>query len=425
MLISLRFQDRFLGGVSAMLQRLAAGPCRVLSIALMAGGIAAAGEPGPVIEPIFPAEMRHNHASCVVELPDGDLLACWYRGSGERRADDVQIWAARRDSAAGWGERFLLADTPGYPDCNPALFVCPEGNVWLFYPTILDHEWSGALLKFAVTGADVGPGRPPAWQRAGVLHVTPVGFDTRLKEAVAELPAPLQLLLRTRYPEVLSEAGDLLKQRLGWMPRVHLSVLPSGRWLLPLYTDTFSCSIVLISDDRGSTWHASAPLIGWGNIQPSIVRRDAGELLAFMRDNGPFGRIRVSSSGDEGETWSAVTSTDLPNPGAGVEAVRLASGRWAIVYNDTTRGRHSLAVSLSEDEGRTWPRTRHVIRAEPGGASFHYPSIVQARDGAIHITYTHGNQPGGSAIDHARLTEAWLLGGDPTPPAGEPAGEAP
>ena len=52
-------------------------------------------------------------------------------------------------------------------------------------------------------------------------------------------------------------AADLLYQRLGWMPRVHPLVLPSGRWILPLYSDTFNCSIMAISDDRGETWTAS------------------------------------------------------------------------------------------------------------------------------------------------------------------------
>ncbi len=62
------------------------------------------------------------------------------------------------------------------------------------------------------------------------------------------------------------------------MPRVHPVVLPSGRWILPLYTDTFSASIMAISDDRGETWTASKPLIGFGNIQPSLVRKNDGEL---------------------------------------------------------------------------------------------------------------------------------------------------
>ena len=44
---------------------------------------------------LFEPESWHNHASCVVELPNGDLLACWFHGSGERTADDVKVEGAR------------------------------------------------------------------------------------------------------------------------------------------------------------------------------------------------------------------------------------------------------------------------------------------------------------------------------------------
>jgi predicted neuraminidase len=154
-------------------------------------------------------------------------------------------------------------------------------------------------------------------------------------------------------------------------------------------------------------------MIGFGNIQPSLVQRKDGTVVAFMRDNGPFRRIRMAESKDEGATWGAVSSTDLPNPGAGIEAIRLVSGAWLMVSNDTTAGRHSLALSLSDDEGRTWPVTRHLAYDAARKERFHYPSLIQAKDGSIHVSYTHGNQPGGSAIDHARLNEAWIRAGDP------------
>ena len=38
-------------------------------------------------ELIFPLEHWHNHASCIVECHNGDLLVCWFHGSGERTAD--------------------------------------------------------------------------------------------------------------------------------------------------------------------------------------------------------------------------------------------------------------------------------------------------------------------------------------------------
>ena len=78
-------------------------------------------------ELIFPLEHWHNHASMVVELPDGDLLVCWFHGSGERTADDVVVRGARlRKGQRTWSEPFLLADTPGYPDTNATMFVDPK-----------------------------------------------------------------------------------------------------------------------------------------------------------------------------------------------------------------------------------------------------------------------------------------------------------
>jgi predicted neuraminidase len=196
------------------------------------------------------------------------------------------------------------------------------------------------------------------------------------------------------------------------MPRVHPLALASGRWILPLYSDTYSASIMAISDDRGETWTASRPLIGFGNIQPSLVRKNDGELVAFMRDNGPHHRIRLSHSRDDGISWSPVVDSSFPNPGAGIEAIRLATGRWALVYNDLSIGRYSLAVSVSDDEGASWNRTRHVERSEPGKGQFHYPSMIQGADGTIHVTYTSSGPGRGSTIAHARFNEAWLMAGD-------------
>ena len=39
-------------------------------------------------------------------------------------------------------------------------------------------------------------------------------------------------------------------------------------------------------------------------------------------------------------------------------ALNGRNGRWLLVNNDTEKGRHSLAVHVSEDEGRTWPLVR-------------------------------------------------------------------
>ncbi|HID89858.1 MAG TPA: hypothetical protein EYP52_09165 [Anaerolineae bacterium] len=139
-------------------------------------------------------------------------------------------------------------------------------------------------------------------------------------------------------------------------------------------------------------------------MQPTVLRRNDGTLVAYMRENGPSKRIRVSESSDDGMTWGPVGATDLPNPGSGLDGVRLANGHWVLVYNDTTEGRHRLAVSLSDDEGRTWKWTRHLEKHATG--SYHYPAVIQGRDGTIHVVYSYF-VAGGKSMKHVAINEAW------------------
>src|SRR3989440_8518441 len=84
-------------------------------------------------ELVFPLHPKHNHAPGIVECPNGDLLASWYRGSGERSADDVAVYGARlRKGSDRWSEPFVLADNPGFPDGNTALFIDGQKQLWLF-----------------------------------------------------------------------------------------------------------------------------------------------------------------------------------------------------------------------------------------------------------------------------------------------------
>jgi len=128
-----------------------------------------------------------------------------------------------------------------------------------------------------------------------------------------------------------------------------------------------------------------------------------------MRENGPLNRIRVAESKDDGLAWGEVGVTELPNPGSGLDGLRLQSGRWLLIYNDTTRGRNSLAVSLSGDEGKTWKWTRHLEK-EPQG-SYHYPAVTQGKDGTIHAVYSYFVD-GGKSMKHAAFNEAWVEKGD-------------
>jgi predicted neuraminidase len=368
-------------------------------------------EPAYAAELVFPLHPQHNHAPGIVELPSGELLVSWYRGSGERQADDVAIYGSRRaPGEQGWSDPFVMIDTPGFPDGNTCMMVDSQQRLWLFWPIVLANTWESCLTQAAVSSEYQQPGSP-RWQSQANVLFKPEEFGQSVERVLA---ATLPLIppvgqLRDELQDMQAKLNNRLYQRLGWQPRCKPTVLPSGRILLPLYSDTFSISIMAISDDRGQTWYASEPLVGWGNIQPTVLRRDDGTLVAYMRENGITDRIRVAESQDDGLTWSSVSSSELSNPGAGIDGVRLANGHWLLVYNDTTRGRHSLAVAVSDDEGRSWRHRRHLEREQ--GSSFHYPAVIQSRDGLLHAVYSYF-VPGGKSMKHAAFNESWVLAGD-------------
>jgi hypothetical protein len=147
-----------------------------------------------------------------------------------------------------------------------------------------------------------------------------------------------------------------------------------------------------------------------------------GDLLASWYGDRP----QLAESKDDGLKWGPVGETSLPNPGSGIDGVRLANGHWLLIYNDSTTSRASLAVSVSEDEGRTWKVTRHLERHAAG--NYHYPALIQGHDGTLHAIYScfiASDAPVtkvgekrrsvpivGKGIKHAAFNEAWIRLGD-------------
>ena len=67
-------------------------------------------------------------------------------------------------------------------------------------------------------------------------------------------------------------------------------------------------------------------------------------------------------------------------------------GNIVLIYNDCIDDpRNSLAVSMSDDEGKSWKWTRHIERTK-GAGRFDYPSIIQTRDGKLHATFSYNLQ---------------------------------
>jgi predicted neuraminidase len=365
-------------------------------------------------ELIFPLESWHNHSSSVVELPNRDLLVCWFHGSGERTADDVLIRGARWSRSTGkWSEPFVMADTPGFPETNPVLFLDSRQRLFFFWPLIVAHQWETALMKYRISTDYQQASGPPKWEFQDNIVLIPKNIVEKTK-AFAEPIAGGNSALAGAAKRLIEHAQDEYFSRMGWFTRTHPLELPSGRILVPMYSDGFSFGIVAISDDRGYTWQGSEPIVGAGGIQPSLVRKKDGSLVAYLRDNGPTPkRALLSRSLDDGVSWTTAQDSELLNPGTSIEVVRLSSGNWLAVYNDLERGRYSLVAALSDDEGATWKWKRHLdgSPAKESTDQFHYPSVIQAADGAVHVTYSYF-VAAGKSIKHARFNEEWVKAGD-------------
>ena len=286
------------------------------------------------------------HASTLVETEPGKLLAAWFGGAQEG-AKDVAIWLSRRSDSprnGSWSQPEKIAEEPGQPCWNPVLFREREsGEVQLYYKAGPSPQtWSGFYRRSNDNGATFQPS-----------YILPAGLLGPIKNK------PIQL-----------DDGTIVAP----------SSVESHK--------TWACWIER-STDRGRTWTKHGPISHpenpYGVIQPALLKKADGSLLALMRSRG-VGQVCAATSRDGGLTWSAAAAVDsLPNPNSGIDAVTLADGRQALVYNPTHQGRTPLVLSLSSDDGQSW-KTVQVLESEPG--EYSYPAIIQTADGAVHVTYT-------------------------------------
>lgn len=297
------------------------------------------------------------HCASLCELPDGDLLAVWYAGQREGLPDSALLQARYSVADSQWTAPETIVDTPGLSDGNAILFTTPQGRLWLLHTVIQRHGWDTVLAYWRQS------------TNGGLTWSEPRLFD----------------------PEE------------GMMFRCRPLSLAGGRLLIPAYDEKDWSSFMYLSDDDGFTWQRSGRLsVGEGCIQPAVVERGAGKLLAYMRCGSRTGHIWQASSADGGTTWGACEAVDLPNPNSGLDLIRLASGELLLAANLTTNSRSPLHLALSEDEGQTWPY-RLMVAHDPG-AEFSYPQLLQDSRGVCHLLYTWRRE----RIRHLAFDGEWL-----------------
>lgn len=292
------------------------------------------------------------HASTIVETSAGTLLAAWFGGTAEGH-DDVEIWLSHRLSGGSWSTPEAVTRTPEMPVWNPVLFH-DRDTTWLFFKVgPSPREWVGGVRQSADGGE--------TWGR------------------VTYLPAGLTGPVRTK-PLALDDGT--------WLAGTSVEAGYDGD--TPADAPYRGWAVwVERSADRGRTWSRHGPVTvpgePYGVIQPALWQTAGGEVRMLVRSTERIGRIVASSSADGGRTWTRGRPTDLPNPNAGIDVVRLRDGRLVLIYNHTTRGRNAIHLAVSRDDGERWSPPS-VLEEGPG--EYSYPAVIQSADGAVHVTYT-------------------------------------
>ncbi len=288
------------------------------------------------------------HASTIAETPAG-IVAAWFGGSDEGNKD-VCIWSSyflhNKWSAPVKIADGILNDSTRYPCYNPVLYQVPGGELLLFYkigPNVVG--WTGWMMRSKDNGQ--------TWSRREPL---PQGI-------------------------------------LG--PIKNKPVLVNGILICPSSTENNGWQAHFeYTKDNGKTWTKSVNLndgIVVSAIQPSILHYKDGRLQALCRSMNKT--INQCWSYDTGKTWTAMTAASLPNNNSGTDAVTLKDGRQLLVYNHVKpdsassegRGlRSPLNIAISDD-GIHW-RAAVVLEDAPG--EYSYPSVIQTKDGLVHVVYT-------------------------------------
>lgn len=299
------------------------------------------------------ASFPQTHAATIAETPDG-LIAAFFGGTKEGNKD-VCIWTSHlkngKWTAPAMAADGILNDSTRYACYNPVLYQVPGGELLLFYkigPNVAG--WTGWLKRSTDNGH--------TWSEREAL---PKGFLGPIKNKPELIDGTLILPSSTE--------GN------GW--KVHFE-----------YTK-----------DGGKTFTKSAPINDgtvFSAIQPSILKHKNGHLQILARSRNTT--LNESWSKDGGKTWSVMKASSLPNNNSGTDAVTLRDGRHLLVYNHVLpdsswkkgKGpRTPLNVAISKD-GKKWYAA--LVLEDSPISQYSYPSVIQGKDGMVHIVYTWRRQ---------------------------------
>lgn len=176
------------------------------------------------IEALLPNQFDSVHAVDLLELENGDLLACWFAGSNEGNAD-ISIAVSRlKAGESAWEQEEIVSDDPSRSEQNPSLFLAPNGEIWLMYTAQISRT----------------PENSPNWN---------LQYTAEIRRKISKDNGYTWGPTETMF----SRPGSFCRQKI--------QILSSSRWVFgnwicfPDETRNGSdITVVQISDDEGKTW---------------------------------------------------------------------------------------------------------------------------------------------------------------------------
>lgn len=366
------------------------------------------------VDAYLPAATVQSHAANLLALTNGDVLCAWFGGTQEG-VPDISIYLSRLAAGSStWTDPVKLSDDPTRSEQNPVLFAAPDGKLWLVYTAQLSGHQNTSIVRRRVSD-DNGH----TWGPIETLFDRPGTF--------------------VRQPIVVASDG-------AWLCPVFMCrVAPGERW-----SGNDDISVVMRSVDNGRSWSEHEVPRSVGCVHMNIQVLADRTLVALFRSRWAD-RVYLSRSSD-GVDWSEPRALDLPNNNSSIQFAALANGHLALVFNNSsaanstgrraslyddiedaedsgalrtqsasTRGtafwgapRAPMTLAISTDGGLTWPTMRNLETgdgycmtnnsSERLNREFSYPSIVQSKDGRLHIAFTYFRQ----RIKYVCVSEEWV-----------------
>lgn len=297
------------------------------------------------------------HASTVLPMPDGTVVAAWFGGTKEK-AEDVDIWYSRRVNGE-WSKPAFVSAGRTLPHWNPVLFLEKDGTVALYFK--VGHKIR-SWRTFVARSTD-----------GGVTFGTP---EELVKGDVGGRGPVKNKIIRLSDGRLLAPMST---EKKGWHCYTDTSLDEGKTWEKSRRIET-EPAVPYLNADNGFSRNAT-PM-----IQPTLWESAPGTVHMLTRT--AKGKIYRSDSADYGRTWCRAYPTELPNNNSGIDLDKDDNGDLWLVSNpvgENHGARTPLTLQHSADNGKTW-ETVLTFESEPG--EYSYPAI-KYYNGVLYITYTN------------------------------------